>query len=420
MLILKGGVGLSNENWLKEAAYQDYMERGMSDVLKQRLSLPSCSLRKLEEEELNYYKDVSDVPAHRRAAASLGSYKISARLLHKLISKRILTGNGSDIYGASNSCICTIIYLCTICDVKGLVEDFRIQDLVGKTCSSERGAYYVLTKLEEKGIIRVTCHCKNGYRDIYILDNDFSDFKKEKSRYLNLNRSFFNVNDESEYGFSAFKNLSLFAKKLFLYSLFEYDAQRGRHGYHSYIYRLAKKIGIKNELLIKKYVDEIAAIAPITAIEKFYNKKGPVYTYSSRKEEGVKKDLFAIRPHGLDFASYFSANAPTCLKHKITGIFRDTGVVPHIFLLDDYDVYKLPVSSSEYEKLVEEVASTITWYGVAYKNSPITVSDILEQFRTFLLYFNYFSERTLHMFRIYIGEFVRLSRELIQPGYVIA
>lgn len=408
---------MSYDNWVRETAYKDYQEGNFSQKFLERLSLPSYNLRKADEGESLCYDSLMDVPVHVKAAVSIGSYKISSRLLYKLISKHILSGDGSNIYGASNSCICTVIYLCTLCDVKGFIEDFRIQDLIGKTCASERGAYYVLSKLEEKGIIQVTCHCKNGYRDILILDNDFSDFKKEKTRYLNLNRSFFNVCDTSEFGFSAFRGLSLFAKKLLLYSLFEYDAQRGRHGYHSYMYRLAKKIGIKNELLIKKYVEEIAAITPLTYVEKVHGKRHPVYTYFSRKE-GQKKELVAIRPCSLDVVDSMPSDAPTCLKHKIENVFRDTGVVPHVKLYDD--CYELPATDRRYKDLVYEVAYSISWYSVVYKDSPVTVSDLLQQFRNFLLHFTYFTKDTLDMFRIYILEFVQLSRSATKPGYVLA
>jgi len=401
-------------NWIKETAYNDFTEQHMSEILSERLSYHS--LRKLDTGEKSYYEDISDVPAAVKASASIGSYKMSYKLLHKLINKHIITGEGTSIYGASNSCICTIIYLCTLCDVTGLVEDFRILDLVGKTCSSERGAYYVLSKLEEKGIIRVECYCKNGYRDIHILDNDFSKYEHTKERYLNLNRSFFNVNDTSEFGFNAFRGLSLFAKKLLLYTLFEYDAQRGRHGYRSYMYRLAGKLGIKTESLVKRYVDEISFMCPLSFMDKLNGRSGPIYTHYSKKE-GRRELVFEIRPHGIDVVDSL-IDAPTCLKHKISALLKDADV-PVVFESENRGMMQAVYSDDIYQKIISEIAGIVSWNSVAFKDSPIKTEDILAQFEKFLLHFTYFSTETIQLFRVYINEFMRLSRQIITPGYVI-
>lgn len=408
------------QNWVKEIAYQDFYDSNMDHVIRERLGLSSGEtssvIRRLGNGEKNYYDDISDVPANVKAAASIGSYKMSYKLLHKLISKRLMVDGKTDMYGASNSCICTVIYLCTLCDETGLVEDFRIQDLVGKTCVSERGAYYVLSKLEEKGIIQINCYCKNGYRDIILIDNDFSDFHK-KDRYLNMNRTFFNVNDTSEFGFSAFRKLSLFAKKLLLYTLFEYDAQRGRHGYHSYMYKLAEKLGLKNIDLIQGYVEEISSMCPLSFLETLTGARGPVYTYHS-KEGGSRKKIFAIRPKSMDITGQMAEDAPTCLKYKVSSLFKSTGV-PVVFE-DGNTFYNLEPQSGEYTRIIHELSNIVVWNSVRYKDSPVVVLDLLKQLEKFILLFKYFSLEQVDMFRIYINEFMCLSRQIITPGFVLA
>lgn len=417
----------SFSSYVKEMAYQDFQDQDMDTEMKRRMGLlPNESIqgliRPLNKDESPYYDDISSVPSNVKAAASPGSYKMSHKLVHKLINRRLF-GNDESIQGASNCCINTVIYFCTICDNKGFIEDFCIKDLIGKTCGSERGAYYVLHKLEEKGFIRVDCYCKNGYRDITVLDNDFSSYKKE--RYLNLNRQIFNVTDTSQYGFCQFRELSLYAKKLLLLLLYEYDAQRGRTGYHSLQTRLARKLGLKNVKLIEEYAKEILPLCPpsVKAVKAIVSGKiasgnyNPLYFYKSKRADSQEKVLF-LEPHAFDTSSELDAGAPSFLKYKVNSIFSRYNIplVSEYYDTTHYDL--LP--KEEKEDIVNQITGCLLWNSIRYKDSPITVFDLLHQFERFIVQFLYFDHNLLKVFQAYIVEFARLSRFSILPGHVLS
>lgn len=403
------------ENWLKDLAAFDFENNGMKERFLDRLGRLASSdkdnllnCRAMVKDETNHYEDISDVPISVRAGASLGSRKISSALLHKLVSRTLLNGEkAANALGASHACIDTMIYLCQICDNAGFISDFYITSLVSKTVASKRGAYFVLEILEKKGFIKVSCHhSKNGYRDIKILDNDFSNYRKDQ-RYLNLNRSYFNINSPD---FQLFRNKSLFAKKLLLYILFMYDAQGGKRGYRANTRRLAKQLGIQNESLIVSYADELKPLC-----EDFRSKLegwgSNLHTYKSKKT-GSSDVIVSLRPDRCSAQPELLPKSPTHLKYLIETAFTSHGipVVNH-----DHTC----VSDDKFKDMVEELSGVVVWNALKYKDTPITVSDIVELLEQFICDFEYFLYDQVQGFSIYIREFVRLSRHLISPNYIL-
>lgn len=407
----------SFENWLIDLAREHFENNGLQQTFRDRLGMSAehsdeiaVKIRAMLENEKNHYEDPSEVPTEIKAKASLGSRKISSALLQKLIDKRIFTSDHKDVRGVSHSCIDTIIYLCCICDTTGYIPNFKISSLVGVTCDSERGAYYALHKLEEKDIIKIDCYCKNGFRDITVLHNDFSHYKKD--RYLNLNRQFFNVNDHSERGYNSFRSLSLYAKKLLLYLLFQYDAQGGKRGYRGDIKKLSSKLGLKNNLLIISYVEELKPLCQSykSLLEGW---DSDIHTYKSKKT-GSNDIIVSLRADRCNAEPNLLPNAPTCLKYRIESIFNI-----HSIPMVDMSTYK-ELDCDGKQLIYEKLAGLITWNATRWRDTPITVTDILSLCEDFIVECQYFALEHVAAVKAYITEFVRLSRSIILPNHILA
>lgn len=417
---LKDDYGES-DNWLKRQALFDFENGGLKEQFQERIGMDGnhpeniSNIRRITEGESRYYENISDVPIEARAKASLGSRKMSSKIISKLTSRRLFSSKGDcDIQGASHACIDTMVYLCQINDNKGFIPNFAIKSLVGKTVTSSRGAYFVLELLEKKGFIKIDCYSKNGYRDITVLDNDFSDFKKSQ-RYLNLNRNCFNVgniNEDDTRGFVQFRKKSLYAKKLFLFLMFQYDAQSGKRGYRGSMKKLSKQLGLKNDALILGYVEELKPLCvDFKALLEGWDSN--LHTYRSKKT-GSNDTIISLRPDRCSAEPELLKNAPTCLKYQIENIFRQ-----HDIPIVDR-TYQSPATSTDRDIIVEELSGIVIWNGLQYKDTPICISDILKLLEDFICECDKFVYEHVKAFGIYIREFVRLSRHLIPSDYVMA
>lgn len=411
-------------NWLKELAAEDFAEQRVS--IAGRIGIDpdnvysgsnNPNIRRLQpgENPKLEYDNLDEIPTHVKAQASVGSRKMSAKVVTDLV-RRVITTKDASVNGASNDCIKTMIYFCQINDNKGCIPNFRIKSLVGKTVVSERGAYSVLKLLESKKLIKVECKCNNGLRDITVLNNDFTRFDK-KMGYLNLNRSFFNCNipsdvaDDTYPGFSKFSALSLYAKRLLLYILLKYDASGG-HGYHRSIHKLSRDVlGIKNHNLIKDYIDELQPFFKHykTLLEGF---QSDLYTYKS-KVSGSTDVLLGMRPNRCKADASLIPAAPTALKYQIRNIFEN-----HSIDIRDYAT-DTSGTSADLHLIVEKLSAVITYNSLRCKNSPVTADDLIRLLEKFVCECKYFVYEHIKMFDIYIHEFVTLTTQLLPENYIM-
>lgn len=191
-----------------------------------------------------------------------GSYKLSADVIKKLTARNLTGKNGLRTAGATKLMIGAMIYFSHICSPSGHISDFKIAELSLVLKCSTRSTFNVLKDLEDKGFISMSDNLWNGYRDIDILNNDFSSHR-ENIRYLNTNREFFDY--RSNGGYDKFMSLSLFSMRLFLLILINYNDKNGYHVSHD---TLCAQLKIKNRSLIHKYLTEITDIVGNLFIER--------------------------------------------------------------------------------------------------------------------------------------------------------
>ena len=195
-----------------------------------------------------------------------GSYKLSADIIKKLTARELTDRNGNTSSGSTKLMIGTMIYFSHICSPSGHISDLKISELSLVLRCSKRSTFNVLKDLEDKGFISMSQNLWNGYRDIDIMNNDFSSHH-DNVRYLNTNRDFFDY--RSNEGYDKFMSLSLFAMRLFLLILLNYNEKNGYHVSHD---TLCAQLKIKNRSLIHKYLIELKDIVGTLFIER----KNPV------------------------------------------------------------------------------------------------------------------------------------------------
>jgi hypothetical protein len=193
-----------------------------------------------------------------------GLYKISDKLLYKLVKRRISTPSGT-LNGASRYEILSVIHFTHIADSSGFIDAFRITELCNITGCSRREAYSVLLSMQEKGIISFTKSEFYGRYDITLHDSDFSSFGKGM-RYLNTNSDYFAGNY-----YDRFRLLSHTAMRLFLLLSFKYDE---RYGYHVSFMQLKAELGLKHKSAVISALNELNDLISVDEV-----------LYSIRKDE---------------------------------------------------------------------------------------------------------------------------------------
>lgn len=186
----------------------------------------------------------------------MGSYKISEKLMEKLISKNLETADGRTVPGVSSLELDAVIYFTTISDSSGRVEEYHPTDLADVLGCSIRATYGIIDNLVKKGIIRMEDTSFCGVKDITVLDNDFSNVTNyTTSKYINTNKEFFNICNESFY--SSYKELTLYAKRTLLIIL---DGYNMNYGYRVAVDTVKERLGIKNRRLVVSYINELQDI----------------------------------------------------------------------------------------------------------------------------------------------------------------
>lgn len=181
-----------------------------------------------------------------------GSYKISEKLLTKIVSKEIQDSKGCIHKSVSSLELDALIYFTHISDIKGCVKEFKISELQEVIGCSVRSTYIIINNLEEKGYVTVKGNSWTGIKSIQILDNDFSgNVDYTENLYLNTNYEYFDYNKDS---YQTYKSLSLFAKKTLLIILFKY---KSKYGYRISVDTIKEYLGIKSRFKVVSYLKEL-------------------------------------------------------------------------------------------------------------------------------------------------------------------
>jgi hypothetical protein len=183
-----------------------------------------------------------------------GLYKLSEKTVMRLVSRSLTDKNGRHMPGASRYEIAAVIYLTHISDSNGYVTSIKATEIGDALSCSRRNAFILIKNLEKKGFIRILSKEHTGYMDLQLLENEYADVKDysgKGTRYLNTNRYFFNQADPS---YAVFMNLSLYAMRLLLYLLFNYNKA---YGYHASYDALCHRLGIRSRSLVHKYLKEL-------------------------------------------------------------------------------------------------------------------------------------------------------------------
>jgi hypothetical protein len=177
-----------------------------------------------------------------------GSYKLSAKMLYKMISSSA-TYKGQ-YAGASRYEILALIHLSHIADASGYVEKFRTREFMSATGCSRREAFQLIHSLQYKGYITLSDSDWKCCYDIRICDNDFSSEKKGV-RYLNTNHEFFEMGLLSH---EDFRGLSHTAMRLLLFLLFNYSMG---YGYHASYRSIKQALGIVKTGTLNRALSEL-------------------------------------------------------------------------------------------------------------------------------------------------------------------
>ena len=179
-----------------------------------------------------------------------GSYKISEAVVNRILSREFHT-DAAEYDSISNYEILALIHFSQICDIAGNIEEYKVPDLAEIIGCSRRASYNVVKNLEQKGFLTQSESSWAGYRNIKILDNDFSSVDYKNVRYINSNFTYFNHNHTD---YEVFKGLSLYAKKTLLIILLKYQHT---YGYRVEIDTLQKYLGVSKKSKVMSYIDEL-------------------------------------------------------------------------------------------------------------------------------------------------------------------
>ena len=179
-----------------------------------------------------------------------GSYKLSEEYILRLVSNEDI--NRSGFVGISNYELLAILHFSHICDSEGKIEDFKTLDLCEITGCSRRAAYHIMDNLSAKGFIEASGSDWYGRRNLFLTKNSFRNKQPGTYRYLNTNYTFFNYRHPD---YKRFKKLSLNAKKLLIYLLFQYSP---KYGYRVSIDTLVSVINVQKKRLVLSYIYELS------------------------------------------------------------------------------------------------------------------------------------------------------------------
>ncbi len=237
-----------------------------------------------------------------------GSYKLSETVINRILSRDFSNGCNT----ISNYEILALVHFSQICDISGVIEEYKIPDLADYIGCSRRASYNIVENLVQKGFLTMSKATWAGYRRIVLLDNDFSNADFSKNRYINTNFSYLNHNDSD---YSEFRNLSLFAKKTLLIILLKYQT---RYGYRVELGTLKNYLGVSRKDMVLSYIEELRSMFD-----------GRIFEISSNSRE-------RIRNHSLCIPSKLPCFIPKTglleendcyIKFRTDLFFRKNGVI---------------------------------------------------------------------------------------------
>lgn len=252
-------------------------------------------------------------------SALRGSYKLSADVIRKLTARTLTDKEGLKTSGATKLMIGAMIYFSHICSPSGHISDFKIAELSLVLKCSNRSTFNVLKDLEDKGFISISENLWNGFRDIDILNNDFSSHR-DNIRYLNTNREFFDY--RSNNGYDKFMSLSLFSMRLFLLILINYNEKNGYHVSHD---TLCAQLKIKNRSLIHKYLTELKDIVG----DLFVERKNPIKKLKYGSINIPSKEDILIPQYGLtnNQDSYYNYHWKAIIRKNAIEVPPEEGTI---------------------------------------------------------------------------------------------
>lgn len=260
-----------------------------------------------------------------------GSYKLSEKVIKRLVGRNIECPNESFCVSISNYELLAVLFFSQICNSSGIVEEIKITSLAEIIGCSRRAAYSIINNLSQKGFISIESSSWTGYHTIRILDNDFKDADYKTTRYLNTNFTYFNPLHKD---YEAFKKLSLYAKKSLLMILFNYQA---KYGYRVSLDNFMEYIGIYNKTKVMGYIDELRRMFDERLFIVYGSKKERlkyhnVYIKAQMPcftaDTGIDEKQFCYIKHqylqhlkvqGISFSSLYTEEEPQIMKslHKL-------------------------------------------------------------------------------------------------------
>ena len=204
-------------------------------------------------------------------------YKLNSKVVERMTARHVVGIDGKTYPGCSKLMIACMIHFSHICSTKGEIESIRLSSLELVLNCDKRSIYSCINALVTRGFISVdTVDAFAGIKKITIINNDFSQVNYGSGvRYLNTNYPFFNY--RSNEGYESFLNLSLYATRLLICLLFNYNAATG---YRTSYDNLCAKLSIKKRFRIQRYLKEIETVI---GNDYFKTSKNEIkrYTYGS-------------------------------------------------------------------------------------------------------------------------------------------
>lgn len=283
-----------------------------------------------------------------------GSYKLSETVIERILSRQF---DGSD--SVSNYEILALIYFSQICDIKGVIEEYKVPDLAEIIGCSRRATYYIVENLVIKGFIIQSKSSWAGYRKLTILNNDFSSADYKSVRYLNTNFSYFARKDPD---YSEFKKLSLYAKKALLIILLKYHS---KYGYRVEIDTLRSYLGVSKKEKIMEYIHELQAMFDERILIVSSNNKERIKNHNLRVV--AKMPCFTPLSSIKEYQDCYT-------KFRIETLFKRSGITFNKLFENEFDIW----SSG-----IQQIYSIYVNYaskGLSYSQIEEVVSDIILSF----------------------------------------
>lgn len=200
--------------------------------------------------DAQYVQPVYDPDIDTENGIEFGSYKLSKKILDRLMPKKINV-NGKIMSNVTPSELILLLSLPSYASSAGTVDCFSIKEglqYMQPGCICEKSVYNAIKGLADKEYIQIE-KTGTGLYTIKINNNDFSQPDRYKDGYINTNRNSFIPGKKQH---EIFLNLPLGAKKLYLLLSYNYKKDRG---WFRKVEDLKNLLDIKDRSLIYKYLN---------------------------------------------------------------------------------------------------------------------------------------------------------------------